>query len=185
MPNWCENEVVISGSKEDIEKVRELMETEESKFDFNSVLPSPDEFKGIHSGSCKIDGVQCNIWREVDGKNVAISEEEQAEMIKKYGSTNWYDWNCENWGTKWNAGDVYVKDNGPDSLDYVFDTAWAPPIPVIEKLAEIFPTVEITLQFEEGGAGFYGEMHWENGEMTYNEEGELEWNEEEEEYVRV
>ena len=58
-----------------------------------------------------------------------LGEEER----KLYGENNWYTWNCANWGTKWNACYSYLADD--DVL--VFDTAWASPIPILEKLAEI------------------------------------------------
>ena len=37
---------------------------------------------------------------------------------------NWYDWNCENWGTKWNAKFVELHDDNDDFIVYQFETAW-------------------------------------------------------------
>ena len=50
---------------------------------------------------------------------------------------NWYSWRCDNWGTKWNAYEAYIEDESHDHIIYKFDTAWAPPLPVIEKLREV------------------------------------------------
>lgn len=60
--------------------------------------------------------------------------------FKKYGATTWYDWCRKNWGTKWNAVDttIYGRDD-----EVSFDTAWAPPEPVVAKLAEMYPGTEI------------------------------------------
>lgn len=50
---------------------------------------------------------------------------------EKYGYRDWYDWAIANWGTKWNAFDCKYD----ASNDYVeFDTAWAAPYKVIEKI---------------------------------------------------
>ena len=51
---------------------------------------------------------------------------------------DWYDWHCENWGTKWNSVDARLDDFS-DCLEYCFDTAWGPCEPVIKTLAEMFP----------------------------------------------
>ncbi len=56
----------------------------------------------------------------------------------KHEGDGWYNWNCENWGTKWNAYDCKQIDGGVQ-----FDTAWSAPRPVIEKLSQMFPDVKI------------------------------------------
>lgn len=46
-------------------------------------------------------------------------------------ANNWYVFNTENWGTKWDACD------GIDCYDHVeFNTAWSTPEPIIKALAE-------------------------------------------------
>ena len=59
--------------------------------------------------------------------------------MKKYGATCWYPWAIKNWGTKWNS-----YDNWYDGKSIItFNTAWSAPHSVIEKIAEMFPSVEI------------------------------------------
>ena len=78
---------------------------------------------------------------------------------------NWYDWCCENWGTKWNACDVVFNDYSIDndhkpSIDYSFQTAWSPPetimsthLPKLLKKHKL-NDIEITWTFiEEQGWG--------------------------------
>jgi len=31
--------------------------------------------------------------------------EKYKSNLDKYGYTTWYDWACDNWGTKWNVGE--------------------------------------------------------------------------------
>lgn len=55
-----------------------------------------------------------------------------------YGSTSWYHWCINNWGTKWNAYECDVKEDVVE-----FETAWSCPEPIIKKLAEMYPDIEI------------------------------------------
>lgn len=50
---------------------------------------------------------------------------------------DWYDWRCKNWGTKWNAYDQDLIGVSYNCIELKFDTAWAPPMPIIEKLREM------------------------------------------------
>lgn len=56
-----------------------------------------------------------------------------------YGATTWYDWCCQNWGTKWNAGNTEAFGN--DAV--TFEPAWCSPEPVIKKLSEMYPETRI------------------------------------------
>lgn len=46
MPNWCLNEVEMYGSEEDIDAIKELITSKESKFDLNKIIPMPEELEG-------------------------------------------------------------------------------------------------------------------------------------------
>jgi hypothetical protein len=50
-------------------------------------------------------------------------------------SENWYHWNLENWGTKWDVNVEISEDTG-NSITLVFDSAWAPPIEFYDNLVE-------------------------------------------------
>ena len=52
-----------------------------------------------------------------------------------YGHTTWYDWSCENWGTKWNSYD----NEQVDADTILFSTAWSNPEPIMLKLSEMYP----------------------------------------------
>jgi hypothetical protein len=81
----------------------------------------------------------------------------------EHGYTDWYDWSCANWGTKWNnAGDVMVDEtpevvNGKPGLtvQYCFDTAWDWPQPVLERLVEMFPELAVSVQADEESGEFW------------------------------
>lgn len=46
---------------------------------------------------------------------------------------DWYTWHNKYWGTKWNAYDAHTI-IGKSYVTFIFNTAWAAPYPVIEKL---------------------------------------------------
>lgn len=52
------------------------------------------------------------------------------------GHASWYSWSLANWGTKWNAYSCEIIGEDDERLDFRFDTAWSPPEPVFEALAE-------------------------------------------------
>ena len=94
---------------------------------------------------------------------------------------NWYRWNIDNWGTKWNVDkDQDLNFDNEDTI--CFDTAWSPPIPVIAALAAKFPDLKFTLRYFEGGNFFGGIVEWSNGEVTLDEELEDEEDIENEEF---
>lgn len=81
----------------------------------------------------------------------------------------WKDWCVDNWGTKWNAAnDPETSFDDSDSIRFV--TAWSAPIPAIEALAAMFPTMKFTLKYFEAGMFFGGIVELSNGEITLDEE---------------
>lgn len=99
----------------------------------------------------------------------------QPEQIKN-GGEGWYDWRCENWGTKWNSYDLDACGED-DTVSYSFFTAWSPPEPVIAALAARFPDAKIVHFFEEAGMCFIGEVVYEGGREVSRFEPE--WDSEE------
>jgi hypothetical protein len=81
----------------------------------------------------------------------------------------WWDTHIAWWGTKW---DVHYDDNGcfnlddDDSITISVDTAWSPPEPFCQKLAEYFD-VEVEIEYSEPGCNFAGRS-------VFNKEGVVE-----------
>jgi hypothetical protein len=86
----------------------------------------------------------------------------------------WYDWAVENWGTKWDLDENPLL---PDSFQdkeilFDFDTAWSPPMGVINALSEKFPDDHFVLQYLEMGMGFCGEASFSDGAFIDNQSSE-------------
>lgn len=172
MLNWCWNYLTVSGTSEDMKKFysKFTSQTRES-FDFNDFAPMPKELLEVHTGACEIDGERCFSWLEIDGKNVPITEETKAEWMEKYKADNWYDWALSNWGTKWNCVNPDVLDVHDDIFYVKFDTAWSPPIQLLEAIAQMFPDLDIRNEWEEEG-GYAGIEDYHDGYWT-SHEGEV------------
>ena len=106
MPNHVKN--ILKFNKKKYPNIFKELLNEKGNFDFNLIIPTPDN---IYQGD--------------------LGEKER----KLYGKNNWYDWNCENWGTKWNAYDNEQKENEIYNV-IIFETAWSCPKPIIEELAK-------------------------------------------------
>lgn len=98
--------------------------------------------------------------------------------IRQFGTPTWYEWCVRNWGTKWNA---YGYDEG--GVDYHdgdslrFQTAWSAPHPVLEKLTEMFPDIELEHEWADEDIGQNcGRYSYKAGERIeeYFPEGEKE-----------
>ncbi|MCL4273164.1 MAG: hypothetical protein KJZ77_04775 [Anaerolineales bacterium] len=63
-----------------------------------------------------------------------------------------------------------LPDAEPIQAFLEFDTAWSPPIPVIEKLASMFPDHAFELKYFEGGMGFSGHARWSDGIEEFHHE---------------
>lgn len=81
-----------------------------------------------------------------------------------------YDWQCDNWGTKWNAYDGcqaadFLDD---DCLIFGFTTAWSPPSKVLQAMADKYGVVVENHWNEEGGE--YGFDHFHPAPPIYDEQ---------------
>jgi Ferredoxin-like domain in Api92-like protein len=136
MPNWVNNTLkVIKG---DPKEIFEFVRTEESVFDFNTLVPMPEQIK--------------NSKEEVDMFGLKVPA--------------WYAWSCDNWGTKWNAGDAKYSTEDPDHVIW-FDTAWDPPVPVFEALAKRFRKHEIVVHSHECMNHLHVTFTLKEGELTW------------------
>ena len=153
MPNYCNNVVEIRGPQA---QVKALVD---HRLDFQKIHPYPPELDIVAGRSGADDSPE----------QIALVAAEESNL-KKYGYKNWYDWCVNNWGTKWNAGGDndamqvdYDEDQGDQGIAlFQFDTAWAPPLGVLEKLMDTHPELSIECRYHEPGVGFMGV--WTDGQ---------------------
>jgi len=138
MPNWCNNNITISGPKKKIDAV--VKNAVKGKL-LNYFLPMPKELKDTTSPNPK-------------------SKTKKAKAMKlEFGADCWYDWRVANWGTKWDI-DVYensISRVNDETVTFGFDSAWAPPIPAYDAVLEKHKDISITAYYFEPGMDFAGE----------------------------
>ncbi len=156
MPNWCDNQITITGPNSVIDKIEKIVK-EESNNAENGLLqffhPMPKELLETEAGPI-----------------AKTKKEKQARQARKleFGAENWYDWRCNNWGTKWELCEFYGVDRQHlnDSLDesiisFGFSSAWSPPIGAYEQFLSDNENCSLKAYYYEGGCDFMGE--WDNG----------------------
>ncbi len=92
------------------------------------------------------------------------------ENHEKHGAPTWYEWSVKHWGTKWNA--YSITGGRTQSYEAVihFETAWSPPMPVLDKLAEMFPKAHLRLIWVDEGSDKAHRDYWENGKRCVEED---------------
>ena len=163
MPNWCNNVVEIKHTDPAmIERVREAFNKGAL---LNEFIPCPAE---LHEHDAPVR----------DG-------ELAKRFVEQYGASDWYNWQVQNWGTKWDIGaDGYEADDmGTDhghGLILTFDSAWSPPTGAYERLMELGFTIKA--YYYEPGMCFAG--IWEDGDDDFYEYTDMDSNEVAEEFPR-
>ena len=144
MPNWCDNQITITGPNSVIDKIEKIVSDEKDTDGLlNFFHPMPKQLEDTTSPSSSADKPQ--------------------PMVE--GFDCWYDWRVEKWGTKWDCNEFYGVDRQGDTISFGFSSAWSPPINAYEKFiissSEKKQDVSIKAYYYEGGCDFMGE--WDNG----------------------
>lgn len=152
MPNYCWNWIEISASKENIEKIRTVIdqvnETEEGFWASNYPLLI---------------------------EKPAISKEDLEKMqffdvYSEWGS-KWFTPYVDGYHLSENP----VQKNKNSYITIAGDSAWGPMLPLCEKLSKHY-NADITIEFEEPGCDFGGRYRFSNGNIQEQEEyAYLEW----------
>ena len=151
MPNYCNNNIVITGPNSVIDKIEKIANGDKGDL-LQYFYPMP---KALQDTTAPLQ------------KDATKEEKAKAkENLKKYGYDNWYDWRVENWGTKWDIMEFYNinrKKIGEDEseISLGFDTAWAPALGAYERFIDENSNCSLKAYYYEPGCDFMGE--WDNG----------------------
>ena len=104
----------------------------DGKFDFEKLVPSPPH---IYRGD--------------------LNREDEEDF-----PLNWYSWNVQNWGTKWNCYNQFtgIADDGRAYIQ--FDTAWSIPYPILAAFCNRF-NIPFEHRYFDEGHNFWGIEIWD------------------------
>ena len=155
MPNWCHNSITIQGKKHELDRFMEAITvpvpTEEDgmeTYDFALLHPTPEALK--ISDSYWTPEAYERATPEKRAELDALSAQYKSNM-ETYGARSWWDWNCENWGSKWSPKEIELEltdayGGSGWAIHGQFETAWCPTTKLFVKISTLFPTLvfEIT-----------------------------------------
>lgn len=135
MPNWCNNNIEITGPTEKVTSIFEKAHSEDSGL-LNALVPQPDN---LFTGN--------------------LGEQERQDC-EEQGIPNWYDWNVQNWGCKWDVDseglELHDNGDGTATISGYFDSPWGPPIECYETFQDQNEDCTVLAHYEEGGMDFAG-----------------------------
>lgn len=137
MPNWVDNTLTISGKPEDL---RAFAEKAKTPYDLSAKT-------GLEEG--------LYFWNFIKPSESVDYE------------NNWYDWNIENWDTKWDACyvDVSFDIETDKEITYFFQTAWSIPEAVYTAMVRQHPELTFYVFCQEE-QGWGREYEGKNGVLT-------------------
>jgi len=210
MPNHTSTIFRVMGTPKRLDEFIKKAKGDESIFSFNSFVPCPKELHEVRSpvyiisedeyaaqetikslkiAEAKIAGKPLNEFAFTGCKKITAKMEQ--ELRDKFGFNNWYDWQCNNWGTKWDCYDVSEEwlrygnpnDDMQENIQCHYQTAWSPATAALQSISEQFPELSFYHAFADEGGGFLGYESIQDGEVLENVE--VEWDSEAGEKLRV
>jgi hypothetical protein len=206
MPNWCHDTLDVSGPEAAVAAFVEKVRVPGHRWHLCSAHSLTNEagevVYGPQTEAQARDSYWCRECRENwDGQPLTFAAhvappEPGTEEYARWGTEgktgmssydfDWYGWNMEHWGTKWDAsfsgGGIFaLGDSGMDleatlaaqglvraegRAIYKFDTAWGPPSAWFDAMIEQEPELEFMLQFAEPGNDFAGRVFAVHGAVT-------------------
>jgi hypothetical protein len=112
--------------KPEVRKVKDMQGNEIVVEVYRDIINEWDIQSAIKRGETPPEPIPCNNATPV----------QQEELRRKYGHSDWYGWNCDNWGTKWDCSDSHYTEE--DKI-LQFQTAWACPEKIIAEMKLAFP----------------------------------------------
>jgi hypothetical protein len=155
MPNWITNRLLAKGAPNRIREFLEAIRSDQQVLDFERIKPSPELIRraGRVASPAPWSKEQYFI-DEIHWRDFTPKEEKELEAL---GYRSWRDWCRDNWGTDRNAFEVELHESTV-GLGYVvisFETAWSPPVRILECLREMFPDIAFGCEWYREEEFFY------------------------------
>jgi hypothetical protein len=172
MPNWVMNELTcIFQTPEEYNAFKMKVNTEGL---YNSFFPMPSVLENTRCPHLEPDAFIAKTNYQKGTKFITLEgialagdkwDAETAKQIiqnlkakEETGYTNWYDWNMENWGVKWDAKECKTKELSDfNTIVICFDSPWSTPEHFVRELSKKYPTAV----FEMVSGSIENDCHYE------------------------
>lgn len=162
MPNWCDNEMIISSDN------KEQLQAFIDRLKSGSTDPEADP------KLCEIFIPTPAHLLDVDN-SLPTNPVEFANSLsgnKDIEYSSWYTWRLANWGTKWDVSDLLIAE-GDYGIMLNYQTAWSPINDFWDKVSEEYPDLRFDERYLEEGLAFIGQIIREGGERVAEEYHDL------------
>jgi hypothetical protein len=139
---------------------------------FNSFIPMPEILDGTQSPNINVENLILEYNKETKSTSMGLTEiissnhprysdlaknalKNQQAFIET-GYHNWYSWNLDNWGVKWDAVRPTVKFDLL-TITLCFDSPWGCPEHFVRELSKLYPNAT----FEMVSGSIENDCHYE------------------------
>lgn len=185
MPNWVSTSLNITGPTDEVLRFVSSIKKDEDGRTYRiveSLFPTPDDLRIEASFALETvpqkwaEWVADGSWtqekydEEVE-RNKTLREKQEAN-IAKYGTKDWYDWQYDNWGTKWGdcrtdmTGEPIAIAGGLMTVGFAYDSAWGTLDKAFYKISKDFPNCVFFFEYDEEAGFFMGAEAMRNGETV-------------------
>ena len=180
MPNWVMNELTcIFPNAESCNAFKEKVD--EKNF-YHSFFPMPEILRDTQSPNVDVDKLIKEYNKETNSTATGLTEiinanhpwlsrmAKQAlinqQAFLETGYSEWYKWSLDNWGVKWDASNLKIKELSDfHTIIYTFDSPWGTPEHFVIELSKLYPDAT----FEMVSGSIENDNHYEfvcdNGKM--------------------
>jgi hypothetical protein len=170
MPNWVMNELTcIFQTQEEYNVFKEKINLEGL---FNSFIPMPEILDGTQCPNINVEKLILEYNKETKSTSMGLTEiinsnhpwysdlaknalKNQQAFIET-GYHDWYTWNLDNWGVKWDAVRPTVKFDLL-TITLCFDSPWGCPEHFVRELSKLYPNAT----FEMVSGSIENDCHYE------------------------
>jgi hypothetical protein len=147
MPNWCTNELIITGPDNLLQDFRN-----------EQTVPSVS--------GMSVEGTSVlSLAKALPVPPRIIARDKESRLLVER-------WQNKNWGTKWDLEDAIPDFTDKGELYFYFESAWSPPSAWVKYISKVYPELTFVLTFDEPGYDFAGKEVYRKGKFIKKESWE-------------
>lgn len=186
MPNHVYSRLIVSGDPSDIKKFKKAAygfygnsNKELSDLSCDAFIPYPKYLRKMDEKREKwltkyTDWGGEKTWGWEFNEEAKKLGFDYKDVPKDSYNSGGHGWCCDKWGTKWGFYEVDLYLISKNRLEYRFETAWSPALPVLKKMIKLFPELSFEYRFFDEGGNYWGLYRKIPGQKFFEESCEYE-----------